>query len=126
VAAIQACDVKAYLIFEIHLLGTRGRFRVISSGFDATYEAASGSPRFAGYRELSAAEPAFRPQPKTENMLAGVAHLLECLRTGSTPVSAGEDGYAALEIISALRLSSETGRKVGLHLADVSAMTHSR
>ena len=46
VAALQACDVNAYLILEICLLGTRGRLRVKSSGFELELEEARDSQIF--------------------------------------------------------------------------------
>ncbi|MGH9866179.1 MAG: Gfo/Idh/MocA family protein, partial [Candidatus Acidiferrales bacterium] len=52
VAAIQACDVRAYSIFEIQLLGTKGRLHVTSHGFEAEFEEVRDSERYAGYREL--------------------------------------------------------------------------
>jgi predicted dehydrogenase len=107
VAAIQACDVKAYLIFEVSLIGTKGRLRVTSSGFNVEFEEVRDSERFAGYRELFPAAPPVSAEGPHEFMLFGVAHLLKCLKTGQKPICSGEDGRAALEIICALRESAD-------------------
>ncbi|MBV9156750.1 MAG: Gfo/Idh/MocA family oxidoreductase [Acidobacteriaceae bacterium] len=120
VAAIQACDVKAYLIFEIDLLGTAGRFRIVSSGFDASYEEVRDSERFSGYKELAGAPMPVSLQGPHEFMLFGVAHLVDCLRTGQRPISSGEDGRAALEVIRALQDSAQNGsERIDLPLAGI-------
>lgn len=126
-AVLQACDVKAYLIFELAFLGTRGRLRITSSGFDVVFEAAQDSPRFAGYKELAPAASPVRPEGQPEFMLHGVAHLLECLKSGQKPISSGEDGRAALEIICALRESADAnGRLVELPLKSSPVTINSR
>jgi predicted dehydrogenase len=118
-AAIQACEVEAYLIFEIALLGTKGRMRITSSGLTAEFEEARESQRFAGYRELHPAPLPVRNDGAREVMLLGVAHLLDCLKAGERPISSGEDGRAALEIVCGLQQSArEEGRMVHLPLVD--------
>ncbi|MHB8754668.1 MAG: Gfo/Idh/MocA family protein [Candidatus Acidiferrales bacterium] len=113
VAAIQACDVRAYTIFEINLLGTRGRLRVTSHGFEAEFEEVRESERYSGYRELFPASLPIDGNGSHEVMLCGVAHLLDCMERGRKPVSSGEDGRAALEVICGLSQSAlECGRRV--------------
>jgi predicted dehydrogenase len=127
VAAIQACDVRAYLIFEVSLLGTKGRLRVTSSGFDVEFEGVRESNRFTGYNELFTATSPVRAEGPHEFMLFGIAHLLECLKTGQKPICSGEDGRAALEIICALRESADTDEKlIELPLAYSSITIQSR
>ena len=127
VTAIQACDVRAYLIFEVSVLGTRGRLRVTSSGFDIEFEEARESERFAGYTELFPASPPVSPAGSHEFMLFAIAHLLECLRTGQEPICSGQDGRAALEVICALRESADAdGRRIGLPLDHSSITIQSR
>lgn len=127
VAAIQACDVRAYLIFEVSLLGTKGRLRVTSSGFNVEFEEVRDSQRFAGYRELFPGSPPVRAEGPHEFMLFGIAHLLECLKTGQKPICSGEDGRAALEIICALRESADAnGKRFILPLAHSSIIIQSR
>lgn len=125
--AVQACDVASYLIFEICLLGTRGRLCVKSSGFDVEFEEARGSQRFAGYKELFPANCPVQAESSHEFMLDGMAHLRECIRTGQEPISKGEDGRASLEIICALRESAKQGsRRILLPLKHSSVNLNSR
>lgn len=109
VAAVQACDVRAYLIFEVVLLGIAGRLRITSSGFAVEFEEVRESERFAGYRELRSAPPPVRVDGPREFMLAAVAHLVTCLETSQRPFCSGEDGRAALEMVCALRESADAG-----------------
>jgi predicted dehydrogenase len=121
VAGIHACDARAYTIFEIHLLGTKGRLRVTSHGFSAEFEEAGDSGRYSGYRELFPAMLPIDARGSHEVMLNGVAHLLDCMETGRKPVSSGEDGRAALEIICALSQSAlACGKRVEIPLAETS------
>jgi predicted dehydrogenase len=126
-AALQACDVKDYTIFEINLLGAGGRLRVMSHGFEAQLEEAQESRRFAGYRELiPAAAPVDAGGPR-EYMLQAVAHLVDCLEHGKKPLCTGEDGRAALELICALRQSADSGgQRVHLPLKENSIVIASR
>lgn len=127
VAAIQACDVSAFLIFEISLIGTQGRLRITSSGFDAQFEEVRESERYAGYRELFSTVLPLRNNQPHEVMLLGIAHLLECLENQKKPLSTGEDGRASLEIICALRESANSrGKRVELPLTDRSMIIQSR
>lgn len=114
-AAIQACDVRDFSIFEICMLGSKGRMRVTQSGFDAVFEEARESHRFAGYKELYPTPSPVQPDGKREFMLFAVSHLLECLRERRIPASSGKDGRAALEVICALQESVANGGSV-MHL----------
>lgn len=121
VAAIQACDVRAYAIFEIMLLGTKGRLRVTSHGYHAEFEEARESERYSGYRELFYASLPIPGSFSHEWMMQGVAHVVDCLKRGGKPESSGEDGRAALEIINGLSQSAaERGRRIELPLASAS------
>ena len=126
-AAVQACDVRNYTIFEINALGTLGRLRVMSHGHEAQFEEVRESTRFAGYHELHPATPPVDPSGPREFMLQAVAHLLDCLDRGQKPLCSGEDGRRALEIICALRESADAdGRRIHLPLADSPIIIQSR
>lgn len=105
-AALQACDVRNYLVFEVHILGAEGRLRVLSSGFDLSYETVGESARFAGYRELQPALSPIETNRPHEFMLHGVRHLIDCVEGRTEALCSGGDGRAALELICALRESA--------------------
>jgi predicted dehydrogenase len=126
-ASIQALDVESYTIFEINVLGSKGRLRLTSHGFDLQYEEARPSRRFSGYRELTHEVPPLNPNGQREFMLQAVSHLLECLEGDLEPLSSGLDGLRALEVICALRESAETGgRRVELPLSESTVEVTSR
>ncbi|HEV2288681.1 MAG TPA: Gfo/Idh/MocA family oxidoreductase [Candidatus Acidoferrales bacterium] len=110
-AVIQACDVRAYTIFEVTLLGTKGRLRVGAHGFQADFEEVRESEKYSGYSELFSAEMPFKTSSSHELLLYGVAHLIDCLERKQKPISSGEDGRAALEVICALHQSAVNGRR---------------
>ena len=115
--AIQACDVKAHVIFEFDIVGKKGRVRLTHSGFAVDYYAVGDSPRFSGYQELL---PATRPimiNPRPEFMLHAIQHLVDCLKGKSQPLSTGEDGLGALELICAFHESArQNGGRIQLPL----------
>ena len=122
-AAIQACDVSAYTIFEMNLLGTKGRLGIGSHGFRAEFEEARESERYSGYRELFPALVPVEGEFTQELLPLGVHHLIDCMQKRAVAVSSGEDGCAALEIICALSQSAlECGKRVALPLASAAAV----
>jgi len=126
-ATIQACDVHNYTVFEINVLGTLGRLRLMSHGFDVQFEEARESKRFSGYRELYSAAPPIDPSGPREFMLQAVTHLLDCLENRRKPLCSGEDGRRALEIVCALRESANAGGgRIHLPLADSPIIIQSR
>jgi predicted dehydrogenase len=127
VVAIQALDAAAYTIFEITLLGTERRLRLGSHANRAEFEEARPSERFSGYRELFAAAPPVESRSTQELLMCGVANLIDCIEKRTEPVSSGEDGRAALEIVCALSQSAmECGKRIELPLASTSVAVHSK
>ena len=113
--AIQACDVSAYTIFEMNLLGTKGRLRIGSHGCRAEFEEARESERYSGYRELFSGSLPIEGEFTQDLLPLGVHHLVDCMQKRAVPVSSGEDGCAALEIVCALSQSAlECGKRVSL------------
>jgi predicted dehydrogenase len=127
VVALQALDAAAYTIFEIVLLGTKGRLRLGSHGFRAEFEEALPSEKFSGYRELFPAPLPVEGEFTQELLISGIAHLIDCVQHGTKPVSSGEDGRAALEVICALSQSAlECGRRIDLSFASSSVAISSK
>jgi predicted dehydrogenase len=126
-AAIQAMDVRDYTIFETNILGSCGRLRLMAHGFKAQLETVIESPQFSGYQELGPADLPIDAKGVGELMLQAIAHIVDCLRNGKRPVSSGEDGRRALEIICALHESANSGgTRVMLPLRSDSVSIQSR
>ena len=125
--AVQACDVRSYTIFEVNILGTSGRLRVMSAGLDLQFEESRESKQFSGYQELFPAPCPIDSSGSHEFMLQGVSHLLECLEQGKTPICSGQDGRRSLEIVCALRTSADgDGLRVALPLKESAITIQSR
>lgn len=119
--ALQALSVAAYTIFEVTLLGSKGRLRLGSHGYSADFEEARPSERYSGYYELFPAALPVEAKFTQELLISGVGHLIDCIKHGTEPISSGEDGRAALEIICALSQSAvECGKRIELPLASAS------
>ena len=114
---IQACDVKSFLMFELDIVGTKGRFRLTHSGYDAEYYDIKESRLFSGYKELYMSAPPIDPNIPREPMVSAVQHLVGCLEHGREPICSGVDGKQALELIIALHESAlRNGKKISLPL----------
>jgi len=117
--AVQACNVQEYLILELNCLGTNGRLNITSSGYSVEYYEVKESELFSGYKELFHTTPPFPGDRPRTFMASAVSHLVKCLKNGSKPVSSGEDGRAALELICAFHESAEAdGQRITLPLKD--------
>lgn len=127
VVAIQALDAAAYTIFEITLLGTERRLRLGSHGSCVEFEEAAASQRFSGYRELAPVAPPVEGRSTRELLMRGVAHLIDCIEKRAKPVSSGDDGRAALEMVCALSQSAmECGKRIELPLSSALVIVRSK
>jgi predicted dehydrogenase len=125
--AIQSCDVREFLIFEMACIGTRGRLNITHSGFDLEFYEVGESKLFSGYRELFASTPPIHKDIPREFMVSAVRHLVECLKEGKKPICSGEDGRASLELIYAFHESAKAeGERISLPLADSEVEIKSR
>ncbi len=113
-------DVKDYLVLEIDFYGSKGRLRIIHSGFGVQYWKIGKSPYFSGYRELIPAKWKIDLTKKTM-MTSAVTDLVACLKNGNKPLCDGEDGVKALEMICAFHESLRSGSRVELPLKNRNA-----
>jgi len=125
--SIQACDVNKFLIFEMDIIGDKGRLRITHSGFDLDFYKIRDSNLFSEYKELYRCEsPIDKDLPK-EFMINGVKHLVGCLENGKQSISSGEDGLRSLELICAFHESAkEDGKKIYLPLKESNIQIKSR
>lgn len=125
--SIHACDVKDFLIFEMDIVGEKGRLRITHSGFDLDFFEIRDSNLFSGYKELYRCEPSIDKDLPRDFMINGVKHLVECLENGKQSISSGEDGLRALELICAFHESAkEDGKKIYLPLKESNVQIKSR
>ena len=113
--------VHDFLIFEMDCIGTMGRLNIIHSGSGVEFYEVRESKLYSGYRELFNSAPPFNEATMAGNnpLVSAVEHLIECLKEGKRPISSGEDGRLALELICAFHKSAAAGgKKISLPLAD--------
>jgi predicted dehydrogenase len=110
IGELIACCAEEYTIFEMELLGSKGRVRVIESGSAIErYGIIEGRP-FTGYRSLVLAER--KEGDMRDVLLHAVRDLASCLQEGTAPRCSGDDGLAALHIATAAHTSAASSRLV--------------
>jgi len=111
---LQACTAQAFSLFEMDLIGSKGRVRLVDFGNTIEFYEVAESRDYTGYQTLVLKE---RKQDGLRDVLLhAVADLVHCLNTGSRPRCDGADGIAALEIALAVRESAASGRIVSMGL----------
>ena len=111
-ATVQALNMKDYDFFEIDVFGRAGLATCHGIGRRAAVYPVVESKINAGFTEI-ADEPAEQWGPSPESFFAAMAtNVIECLDGKATPASTGEDSLKALEILSAMKVSAESGGKV--------------
>lgn len=101
---------RANHLFELELMGSRGRLRLSGDGSCLELSRFEESPRYSGYRELVPAKPEkVVPAPGDNRLVAAVKDILQCMKSDTVPACSGRDGMAALEIAWALCESATRG-----------------
>ena len=116
-----------FSIFEMGIVGEKGRLIITHSGFDLAFYEVRNSDLFSGYKELYSSEPPVDVNLPREFMINGVKHLVECLENNKPSISSGDDGLRALELICAFHESAkEDGKKIYLPLKESNIQIKSR
>jgi len=111
-AYLHACDTSAYSIFEMDIIGSRGRVRIVDSGFTIEYHQVTKSGFGAGYKKLLLHEEI--NGDLGEALPVAVANLVQCLREGSSPLCSARDARQALEVGFSAMQAAQTGQAVVL------------
>jgi len=110
---LHGCDESAFSIFEMDVVGTKGRVRLTDSGHKFESFAVVDCAHYSGYRSLA-------PTMGIEGGLRDVTlhaaeDLVACLQSpGREPVCSAEDALKALEIAFAARDSAISGEVIPL------------
>jgi predicted dehydrogenase len=112
VAHLAGADANAYSVFELDLIGTTGRLRLVDSGHRLDSHTVIDSQHYSGYRSLDAGTSSVNDMRDTTLRL--VEDVAACVRQGGVPVCSGDDGLAALEIAEAACESAVDRRPVGI------------
>jgi predicted dehydrogenase len=110
--ALQGCSAESFTVFEMDVVGTRGRARLVDSGHRIQMYGVGDSPHYSGYRSLLPA--AEHDGGLREALPLAVRDLVECVARQQRPRCSGEDGVSALRIASAAIASAVAGRRMTL------------
>ncbi len=109
---LMGLDADYFSIFEIDILGTKGRISIKDGGNRFEYYKVQESDKFLGYKELFKEELPFTPQLGSA-MPQAVSDILECIKTGKKPLCSGEDARnSLLVILSAIKSVNNQGKKI--------------
>jgi len=109
---LHALDARVYSLFELDIVGTLGRVRIVDSGHWFEISMAGDSPYYSGYRTLMQAG---KEEGRLEDVtLYAVQDLVGCLTSGGQPRCSAADGVAALEVGFAIRASAMSGQAVSI------------
>ena len=111
-ATLRAVRATFYTVFEMEILGTKGRVQLSDSCFKIDLSLVVPSPRYSGYVELAPSPANFGDRRNLA--LHAVEDLVDCVHGNGHPACSGEDGLKALAIGLAARKSSVIGEKVAL------------
>lgn len=111
-----------HYLFELDLMGSKGRVRVSEAGNRVELWTAGPSKWFSGLRDLQLREATVRRGPQTALRYA-VQDLVRCLRQGTPPQCTGEDGLRSMELVNAIQQSLSMGRPVALSPEPLEAAT---
>ena len=105
---IEGGGARKYFNFELDIQGSEGRILIGNSGRELYLTKKSG--RFTGFQELEKV-----PFPKIKNyespFVGGARDLVRCLKKTISSSSSGIDGLLALQIITSIYKSAQSGGK---------------
>jgi predicted dehydrogenase len=107
-AWLQATDAAACSMFEMDLVGSRGRIRISESGHRIERWTLGKSPFYSGYQAWRALAPVGGGM--RDVTLHAVEDLVRCVATGAAPRCSGQDGVEALRIGEAVVRTAERRR----------------
>jgi len=109
---LQGCRAEAFSVFEMDIVGTQGRVRLVDSGHRIELFRVTESPYYSGYSSLHKSHEQDGVLDNT--LLHAVEDLVSCLEQGGQPRCSGMDGLAALRIASAVVSSAQDGVQIDL------------
>jgi predicted dehydrogenase len=106
-AQLAGLDARRFTHFEMDLVGTAGRVRIVESGHRIETLAPADDPRHPGHRALRLVDVA--TGALRDAALHAVADVARCVREGGEPACTGADATAALALAEAVAAGAAHG-----------------
>jgi predicted dehydrogenase len=107
--SLLAADRDAYSVFEIDVLGTRGRLRFCDAGEELEAWQVGEDKRYPGFRRLLRSQ---HPWPKpqlSEALNMSISHIVDFLDGTGENASSGSEAVRDMEIVEAILTQPESG-----------------
>jgi len=101
---------KNYGFSSYYFYGTKGRFSITKTGYRVELCKLIENKNYRNFYQLS--EPVVKKGKLRSLMLPMASHIVSCLDGKEKPLDTGEDGLAAIQVVSALRKSAAEGGKI--------------
>lgn len=114
---MHAADREAYSIFEIDILGTRGRITFANAGYELRQWSVREDPRFPGFRSLDPVAGEWAAEGMDTALHAGIRQIADHLEggAGQAPLeNPGSEAVIDMQIIEAVFESGRQGAPVVL------------
>ena len=122
---INSFDLKHYRIFELDILGSKGRFSIDLTESTVRYYQVGNKGKGVSYRGLI--EKPFVAKKSKDAIVLGVENLLYSIENDVNPLSRGEEGYSSVEaIIAMIKSAKNSGKIIQLPLKNNSDKISSR
>lgn len=109
---LHACNSDSFTIFEMDIIGSKGRVCIKDSGHVIDTYTVTDSPHYSGYKSLHLEDTTTGIMNNA--LLHAVEDIAHCLKTGDTPLCSGTDGIAALNVALAVRSSVQSGKAIDM------------
>lgn len=109
VGFLQGLAAEHYSLFEMDILGTEGRIRILDSGHLIEFYEVKESQYYSGYKAVIKNSECESDMYNT--LLHAVLDLVDCLKTNRIPKCSGQDGLYVLNIGLTLIESARQGGK---------------
>ncbi len=106
------CNSDYFQIFELDIIGTKGRIYIKDIGYLFEYYKVGESDKFSGYKKLFQVESPFVSYFDNA-MPRAVSDILECIKKGRKPLCSGEDARNSLAVLlTAIDSAKNQGKKI--------------
>ena len=110
-AFLVGCDRRHFTVFEMDLIGTTGRLRMLEGGYQIELYRAEPSPLYSGYTTLSTVEDS-AIEGMQDAMLYAVDDLVRSVKHCASPLCTGETAIRSLLVGEAVLESLHRGSRV--------------